>query len=198
MSGRAIVAIFVLLLPAAAAAKGKTSVVPINVRQVSLYVDVKARSVGDIVTVAVVERASASNSSKLSTNKSTKFVGSGGDADGVFSFIPDLSFDAELGRNHSGSGQLTREGRLTASIAATVMEIKPNGDLVISGEREIGINEETEILSVTGTVRPEDISPENVVYSTKIADAKIMYKGKGAVTQGSRPNIFVRVFSWIF
>jgi flagellar L-ring protein precursor FlgH len=69
---------------------------------------------------------------------------------------------------------------------------------VISGEREVGINEEQETLSLTGVVRPEDIGPGNVVYSMDIAEAKITYKGKGLVTKGTRPNLLVRLLSWIF
>ena len=78
------------------------------------------------------------------------------------------------------------------------IEVLPNGDLMIQGEREIGVNEETEILSLSGVVRPEDIGAGNLVYSTDIANARISYKGKGMVTSGSRPNIIVRLLSWIF
>lgn len=184
----------VLLAPAGASGQEGTR----SVRQVSLYADVKARSVGDIVTVAIVERASASNTSRISTRRNTNFENTGTEGTGLFSFVPEFGMSAELGRDHEGSGQLSREGRLTARMAAVVTEVRPNGDLVISGERVVEINEETEILTLTGMVRPEDIGPENVVYSTDIAEAKIAYKGKGIVTGGSRPNLLVRILSWIF
>jgi flagellar L-ring protein precursor FlgH len=183
--------------PAAGGAPAEAA--PPSVRQVSLYADVKARAVGDIVTVAIVERASGSNSSRLSTSRNTQFnddSGSGGT--GLFSFVPEFGMSAEMGRDHEGSGQLSREGRLTARMAAEVTEIRPNGALVIKGEREVGVNEETEILTLTGVVRPEDIGPGNVVYSTDIAEAKIQYRGKGLVTAGSRPNLIARILSWIF
>ena len=80
----------------------------------------------------------------------------------------------------------------------TVTEVRANGDLVIEGDRKITINEEEEFLSLKGVVRPEDIGPGNLVYSTDIAEADISYKGKGVVTSGSRPNILVRILSWIF
>jgi flagellar L-ring protein precursor FlgH len=167
-------------------------------RQVSLYADVKARGVGDIVTVAIVERSSGSNTSKLTTSKSTKFTADGQEGTGALDFIPDLGMSTQFGRDHSGTGQGSREGRLTATLAATVTEVLPNGDLVIEGEREVGVNDEHEILSLRGTVRPADISSGNVVYSSNIANAEIEYKGKGSVTGGSQPNIFVRILSWFF
>jgi len=171
---------------------------PRTVRQASLYSDVKARSVGDIVTVAIVERASGSNSSKLSTSRNTQFRNNADEGTGILDFFPDFGMNAEFDRSHDGSGQLSRQGQLTANMAATVTEVLPNGDLRIQGEREIGVNEETEILSLSGVIRPEDIAPGNLVYSTDIANAQISYKGKGVVTSGSRPNIFVRLLSWIF
>ena len=169
-----------------------------TVRQASLYADVKARSVGDIVTVAIVERASGSNTSRLTTRKNTAFNNKAAEGTGIFSFFPEFGMSAEMGHDHDGSGQLSREGRLTATMAAVVVEVRPNGDLAIAGEREVGINEEVEILKLTGVIRPEDIGPGNVVYSTDIADARITYKGKGIVTSGSRPNLIVRILSWIF
>lgn len=169
-----------------------------TVRQVSLYADVKARAIGDIVTVAIIERASASNSSRLQTRRNTRFNTDIDQGTGLFEFIPEMGLSGETGRDHDGSGHLSREGKLTARMAATVTEILPNGDLRIEGEREVGVNEETEILSLSGIVRPQDIGAGNVVYSTNIAQAKIAYKGKGAVTKGSRPNIISRILSFIF
>ncbi|MBN1826843.1 MAG: flagellar basal body L-ring protein FlgH [Candidatus Eisenbacteria bacterium] len=185
---------------AAAGAEAKKGEIdpPRTVRQASLYADVKARSVGDIVTVAIVERASGSNSSKLSTRRNTQFQNNADEGTGILDFFPDFGMNAEFDRSHDGSGQLSREGRLTANMAATVTQVMPNGDLLIQGEREIGINDETEILSLSGVIRPEDIGAGNMVYSTDIANAQISYKGKGVVTSGSRPNIFVRLLSWIF
>lgn len=188
----------VLLTLAAVATLAPGSGEAQTIRQVSLYADLKARDVGDIVTVAVVERSSGSNSSSLNTNKSTKFNVQAPEGVGPLDFISETGASADWGRQHTGSGQLSRQGRLTATVAATVVEVLPNGDLVIEGEREVGINEEKEILSLRGVVRPEDIGSDNLVYSSNIANASIEYRGKGAVTSGSRPNIFVRILSWFF
>jgi len=78
------------------------------------------------------------------------------------------------------------------------MGVKPNGDLVIEGTRVLGINNDKEMLILTGIVRPQDISPSNTVYSYQIADAQISYKGKGAASDGGKPGWIIRFLNWIF
>ena len=169
-----------------------------TVRQVSMFADVKAHAVGDIVTVEIVERAKATNTSSTSSQTNTKFDNKADAGTGALSFLPDFGMSATSSRNQTGGGQTTREGKLTATLAATVQEVRPNGDMVISGQREVQVNGEKELLTLTGVVRPTDIRSGNVVESTNIADAKILYQGKGTVTKGSKPNIIVRFFSWLF
>jgi len=78
------------------------------------------------------------------------------------------------------------------------MEVLDNGNLIIQGEKQIVVNDEAEMLVVTGIVRPQDISGENVVYSTDIANTEISYKGKGMVSDYSRPSLLVRLLTWLF
>ncbi len=195
MNRIAILAIVLLITLGSAVAGGRNVT---TVRQVSLYADVKARAVGDIVTVMIIEKMSGSNSTKLSTKRKDKFAHSGNEGTGLFDFVPDFGLSASFDKSLEGTGQQSRQGRLTAQMAATVSDILPNGDLVIRGEKEVEVNGETEILSLSGTVRPADISAGNVVFSTNIAGAKIAYKGKGVVSKGTSPSLFSRVLSWIF
>jgi len=181
------------LAPASAAAPG-----PRSVRQASLYADTNARSVGDILTVAIIERSSASNNTRISTRRDTKFEAKGGPGTGALDFIPDFGMSAETSRDHQGTGELSREGRLTARMAVTVTEVKPNGDLVIAGEREVQVNDEKDLLQLSGVVRPIDIRDGNVVFSTDIANAKILSRGKGQITNGTKPNVFARLLGWLF
>jgi flagellar L-ring protein precursor FlgH len=169
-----------------------------TVRQVSLYADVKARSVGDIVTVSIQERTQGSNSSKLTTKRKDKFEHAGQEGTGSFDFIPDFGLSAEFQKDLEGTGQQSRSGMLTARMAATVVKVRPNGDLEITGEREVEVNGETEVLTLSGVVRPADIGSGNVVLSSNIAEAKIAYKGKGVMSKGTKPSIFARVLGWIF
>lgn len=171
---------------------------PRSVRQASLYADVNARAVGDILTVAIIERSSASNNTSISTSRNTKFDNKGDAGTGALKFLPDFGMSMDMSRDHQGTGQLSREGRLTARMAVTVTEVKPNGDLVISGEREVQVNDEKDLLQLSGVVRPIDIRDGNVVFSTDIANAKILSKGKGQVTNGTKPNVFARLLSWLF
>jgi flagellar L-ring protein precursor FlgH len=171
---------------------------PRQVRQASMYADVRAHNVGDILTVAIIERASASNSDRRSARRTTTFDNKSAAGTGALSSIPEFGMSASLGRDHEGTGQQSREGRLTARLAVTVTEVKPNGDLVVSGQHEVTVNSEKETLQLTGTVRPTDIGAGNVVYSTDIADAKISYKGKGELTKGTRPGMIAWLFSWLF
>lgn len=171
---------------------------PRSVRQASLYADVNARAVGDILTVAIIERSSASNNTSISTSRNTKFDANGAAGTGALKFLPDFGMAMDFNREHDGVGQLNREGHLTARMAVTVTEVRPNGDLVIHGEREVQVNDEKDLLQLTGVVRPIDIHSGNVVFSTDIADAKIWSRGKGQVTNGAKPNVFARLLSWLF
>jgi flagellar L-ring protein FlgH len=164
----------------------------------SLYSDVKAARVGDIVTVVILENTLATNSAKISTDKATTFETKGDEGTGGLDFIPGFSAGADISRTHEGNGSTERRGSMVSKMAAVVTEVSPTGCLVLRGEREIVINDEKETMVLTGMVRPRDISTGNVVYSTDIANAQITYKGKGLVTSGSKPGILARLVSTLF
>jgi flagellar L-ring protein precursor FlgH len=164
----------------------------------SLYADTKAGKVGDVLTVVIMERTLASNTSKLSTGKETKFGLTGDEGTGGLDFIPGFTAAADMTRGHDGAGSTQRSGSIVGRMAAVVQEVNENGCLVIRGQREIMVNDEKEVLIVTGLVRPEDISTGNLIYSTDIANAQIIYKGKGLVSSGSKPSIIARIVSIFF
>ncbi len=165
--------------------------------QGSLYTDLKAVAVGDVVTIIIIEKTMASNSSGLDTEKESR-VFTEGSGTGPMDFVNPFSLGASIGREHGGSGSTERAGSIVGKMAATVMAVTPNGNLEIQGRREIVVNDEKEILTITGTVRPQDISTDNIVYSTDIANTQIEYKGKGLVTSGSKPGIISRIVSLFF
>ena len=164
----------------------------------SLYGDLKASKVGDVITVIITEKTLATNTAKVSTSKDTRFAAEGEEGTGALDFVPGLSMDATLSRGHDGVGVTKREGSIFGRMAAVVVEVLDNGCLVIKGEKEISVNDEREMLVITGIVRPQDITTENQVYSTDIANSKITYKGKGLVTSGSKPSIISRILSIFF
>jgi len=78
-----------------------------------------------------------------------------------------------------------------------VVDIYPNGNLVIEGTKTMEINEETEVVTLSGVVQPTDISSSNTIYSYQIANAKFTYKGKGSISDGHRPGLLVRIINWL-
>jgi flagellar L-ring protein precursor FlgH len=172
--------------------------IPVGCRaQGSLYTDLKATAVGDVLTIIILEKTTASNASGLDTEKDSRFF-TEGSGTGPMDFVNPFSLSANIGREHEGRGSTERTGSIIGKMAATVMAVTPNGTLEIEGRREIVVNDEKEILTITGMVRPQDISTDNVVYSTDIAGMQIEYKGKGLVTSGNKPGIISRIVSLFF
>jgi flagellar L-ring protein precursor FlgH len=180
------IAVFLLILiPVEAFAQG------------SLYTDLKATDVGDVVTIIILEKTMASNSSGLDTEKESSFS-TEGSGTGPMDFVNPFTLSAGIGREHEGRGSTERAGSIVGKMAAKVVSVASNGNLEIEGTREIVVNDEKEILTITGTVRPQDISTDNVVYSTDIAGMQIEYRGKGLVTSGNKPGIISRIVSFFF
>jgi flagellar L-ring protein precursor FlgH len=164
----------------------------------SLYSDIKAHKIGDVLTVLIYEASNASTQAETKTEKTGSFSTSGGPGIGSLDFIPLFGAEGENKNSFDGKGQNLRNQSLRAKMSVTVVAVKDNGDLVIHGSRTIGISRDKETLTLTGVVRQRDISPENTVDSYQIADAEINYTGKGAAGTGSRPGIVMRFLNWLF
>lgn len=164
----------------------------------SLFTDIKAHKIGDLLTVNIYENAKATNQSESKTEKSSDGSLSGGPGVGPLDFIPLFSADYDNSSNFDGKGENLRNQSLRAKISVTVIGAKPNGDLIIKGSRTIGISSDKETITLTGVVRQKDISPDNTVESYLIADAEISYTGKGAANTAARPGIFSRLLNWLF
>lgn len=165
----------------------------------SLFTDIKAHRVGDIIAVLISEQNQASSQVETKTQKNSDVSTSGGPGLGpVFGHIPLFGFDAKNDAKYNGKGENLRQGSVRARMSCTVIDLKPNGDLVIEGTRVIGISGDRETITVTGVVRQKDILPDNSVESYLIADAEIHYTGKGNANTGARPGFFTRIFNWLF
>jgi flagellar L-ring protein precursor FlgH len=163
----------------------------------SLFSDFKAKKVGDLVTVLIFENTQATNVSQTTTKKSDKFSINTGPGTGKLDFLPLFGASGENKNEYDGQGETKRMGDLKAKMTCTVVGIKENGDLIIEGNRVIGVNEDKETLTLSGVVRPQDVASDNSVFSYNIADAKITYKGKGAANTGRRPGLLTRIINWI-
>ena len=167
----------------------------------SLYSDHKAYRVGDIVTILVVESTEGYQSASLKTEKSQKIgagIGTsswGGGTTSPFPYVPSLGAGAES--YHDGGGKSSRSGGLIAKVSARVERVLSNGNCVIKGTKVIQINDDKQNLVVKGIIRPEDINADNTIYSTFVADASIMYEGKGPVGEKTQPGIITRIFDWL-
>lgn len=176
-----------------------------SVSRTNLYGDYKARIVGDILTIQIVESSSAKNNADTKTDRGSSIgAGVGAFLGAQNRYSPDASFNpfgeirGYMDSEHKGSGTTSRSGNLKAYISTRVVEVLPGGSLRIFGSREVTINHEKQIISITGIVRPKDISYENVVLSTYVADAKILYSGVGVVNDKQQPGWFHRVMDAVW
>jgi flagellar L-ring protein precursor FlgH len=172
-----------------------------------LFIDPKARRVGDIVTISVVETSTASNAADTNTSRNSSISAQISNLLGLENydrfpsgsgFDPFGSIEASANSTFKGAGVTNRSGNLAASITARVTEVMPNGNLKILGVREITINKEKQFLTLTGVIRPTDISSENIILSTYISDAKILYTGTGVVNERQTPGWLARVFDVVW
>ena len=167
-------------------------------RSQSLFSDIKAHQVGDVLTVLIYEQNRASQQVETKTEKTSKFSTKGGPGVGTLDFLPLFGVDGTSKGTFDGKGENIRNGSLRAKMSVTVVAVKPNGDPVIEGSRTIGISGDRETLTLTGVVRPKDIRTDNTIDSYQIADAEIHYSGKGSAQTGSRPGFLMRFLNWLF
>ncbi len=178
-------------------------------RGVFFFEDHRAHRVGDLVTVKIVEnyQSSSSVSNKMSRKSGIKagisaFLGIEKTLEKKHpNFKASNMFQSDYSSNVDGQGKLSRNTNIVATITARVVEVLPNGNLVLQGVRVIRQNENLEYLTLTGIVRPEDIDADNSVLSTQLADAHIEYSGAGPGTQVMKgPGWFARLLQliWLF
>jgi flagellar L-ring protein FlgH len=167
----------------------------------TLFLDNKARNIGDIITVQISETSSAEKDATTDLSRANSNASTLG---GMLDLTTVLKSDQTLASatsstqsDFSGAGNTTRESTLLATISCLVTEVLPNGNLRIEGRRDITINFENQFILLSGIVRPEDITPANTVTSAQIADARIDYSGDGDIDDQQRPSWLNRFFSTI-
>ena len=177
----------------------------------SFFQDLRARNVGDTVTVIISEKTSAIKEATTSTSRASgndiaikkflglplkfgmsNFLGQGNP------FSPEVA--SKYDSTFEGSGTTKRSGQFEASITARVVEVLPNGNLVIEGKKDTILNNEHQYLVLSGIIRPEDLSVDNVVDSNLISDARIEYSGKGVIGDEQKPGWMMRILDnvWPF
>lgn len=171
-----------------------------------LFEDVKARRVGDMLTVLLRERTDAEKSANTEiskeSNNGVELQSSGlSDGSGISNllniggiFDQDRSFSLGHSSEFEGEGDSDQSNRLEGQITVTVSNVLPNGNLEIQGEKWILINQGKEYIRLRGIVRPEDIGPDNTVLSNRIANAHIGYSGKGTIQDSNIPGWLAKFF----
>ncbi len=163
-----------------------------------IFEDIKATRVGDLLTVVLSEETNASKDYSLEADKDTSIDLPNptifGKDDYTLNDRQILSSSATASRSVEGEGELTQENSLNGNITVTVTERLPNGYLVIKGEKLLTLNEGSEVVRIDGIVRPTDIDSNNQIISTKIANARITYKGNGVVSDSSKAGWLAKFF----
>ena len=162
----------------------------------SMVGDKRATKVGDIITIVVQETSTAAKNNETSTEKKsswaasiTSFLFPGWGASG--GSMPAMNYSSDIA--HDGKGSINNSQTIVAQVAVKVMDVLPNGSLVIEGHRETSFSGEKQTVVLRGVVRAEDVTAANTVLSYNIADATIQIVGKGTVTDAQSKGWFTRV-----
>ena len=165
-----------------------------------LFEDQRPRNVGDILTIVIAENINATKSSGANANRdgTTKFgVPTAGFLGGLFGKV---NLDASGDNTFKAAGGANASNTFNGTITVTVTGVEPNGNLIVSGEKQMLINQGNEFVRFSGVVNPNTISGLNSVYSTQVADAKIEYSAKGyineAETMGWLQRFFLNLSPW--
>ena len=168
----------------------------------SMYQDLKAKRVGDVLIITVSEQSDASKTATTTTGRAKdnsadiNFAGLTAGSTTVLGPMK-TGYTGKFDNNFKGSGVTTKTDKMTAFMSATVTDIFPNGNLLIRGSRWTKVNEELQQIILEGIVRPVDIDRNNQVLSQKVADAKIFIVGKGPVSTQQRPGWLGQLFEII-
>jgi len=160
----------------------------------SLVSNLKARRVGDLITIIIVENSSADATSKTKANNKSEH--SGGPGLGFLDFIK--PWDLTVENKYNGDGKTQRSGNLQAEMTARITQVLHNGDFRLEGSRMVNVNGEKTMIEITGVCRSEDIAPDNTIMSTYISDAQIAYNGSGMVNDAAQPGVITKVINWLF
>jgi flagellar L-ring protein FlgH len=167
-------------------------------QQMELFADLKARRVGDVLTIVLNESTNASKNAVTKTAKTTAVANTGPTIFGktiTTKGVPILNTSMSGADSFDGEGSSTQSNSLAGSLTVTVVDVQANGNLVVQGDKNLKLNQGDEFVHISGVVRPADIATNNTVTSDKLADARISYSGKGVVDSSNRMGWLARFFN---
>ena len=160
----------------------------------SIYSDIKAHNVGDLITVHIIESSNASRESKVNSSSSTDMSMDGSVAGTLTDYLPLFGAASNISNILDGSEGTEQKDQLTGRISVTIMEETENGMFFIKGERIVEVNGEMNTIKLEGYIRERDISTENTVFSYNIANAEIIYRKGGTLENVINPR---KVQNWL-
>ena len=160
------------------------------------FEDSRARLLGDTVTVQIVESLTASQATNSTINRDTSSgVTIAPPLPGILAAdLVNLNMSATTNNDFTGKGASTAANTFTGTITTTVVEVLPNGHLVITGEKQIGVNQNVDVMRFSGTVDPRLLQPDNIINSTQVADVRVESKGRGAQAEANTVGWLSRFF----
>ena len=159
-----------------------------------LFEDVKARRVGDLITVVLEESINASKSASTEADKESSIDLPAPTLFGKDNRLNEIVNSIDSTQEFNGEGETTQENTIEGNITVMVHQVYPNGYLLVKGEKLIELNEGSEVVRISGIVRPVDVTTDNTVLSNQVANAQITYKGKGIVSDSSKPGWLTKFF----
>ena len=154
---------------------------------------------GDIITIVIAEESAASQNATTNTQKDSALeVKSEPKIPYFKKLVTRFMGKNEIKNSYQGTGTTTRSGKLTGTVTAQVLEILPNGNVLVEGRRDIRVNKETQHLKIRGIARPQDIDVKNTISSKLLANAEIKYEGKGSVGSTQRPGLMTKLANLVF
>lgn len=160
----------------------------------NVFADRKARNVGDILTIVISESTSLSASRSNSNSKSGSTNLSAGV--GIFDFLRAAS--ASGSDSFKADGSSTSKNTTSANVTVTVVDVQPNGNMTVEGTQSIWQNRNEHKITFRGVCRQDDVTANNTIVSTKIADATVKFDGKGPLNAKQRQGILTQVFNFLF
>ena len=162
-----------------------------------LFEDLKARRRGDLITVILDETTVAAKNASTRASRGTSIDISAPNVLGNTATLNGnpAAIGLESGSDFSGSGDSSQSNSLFGNITATVIDITPNGNLVIEGAKKLTLNSGNEIIKVSGIVRPTDLTPQNTIVSTLIANGNIEYSGRGMIADSNKSGWITRLLT---
>ena len=172
-----------------------------SVNRRSLYADQSARQVGDLITIQIQESQIIQNNESTSMAKDSSLDAAITNFDikpNAFNTLPSVAMNSS--REFEGSATYNKNGNFQASLTVMVIDVLPNGNMVIEGSRDIRLDREHKRIRISGIVRPQDVAPSNTVSSSSVAQARISYEGSGPLTRSTNQNWFDAIldFFWPF